>query len=190
MEGKQVQVFLADKKLPDFYKHYAKSTFKYKTKPENTYYKVKKNTPYYLTRKEYNEILKEFNSRLVDLMLFESYIYKMPCNLGRISIRKKKVEPYFDEDGKLVNNLPVNRRETKKLWDEYPELRNKKYVYHHNEHSDGYVAKLLYEKNYAKFVGKSQYFFKPTRTIKQEINKILTAKFKKYDFFLVNDYIK
>lgn len=187
MEGKQTQVFLADISLPEFYKHYSENTFKEKI---NKYHKVDKNSPYYLTRKEYSEIIKEFNSKIVDLMLFDAFIYKMPCSLGRISIRKKKVEPYFDKDGNLINKLPVNRKETKQLWTEYPELTNKKFVYHHNEHSDGYIAKLHYEKKYAKFVGKSQYFFKPTRTIKQEINKILTAKFKKYDFFLINDYRK
>lgn len=181
--GKQVEVFKSDIKTRDFFNFYANKTFKEKIK---TYSRIDKTSPYCMSLLEYSKILKELNSEVVKLMLYEAFDFKMPSNLGNLSIKKKKVEPYIDETGKFINPLPVNRKATKELWDRDPEAKElNKRVYHHNEHSDGYIAKGFYSKVNAKYKGKGKYFIRLTRSIKQEINKIMMDKFSTFDFFII-----
>ena len=182
-QGKQVEVFKTDIKVKDFYNFYADKTFKTKIKK---YSRLDKNSPYYISLLQYSKILNSINKEIVALMLYDAFEFKMPSNLGSVSIRKKKVEPYIDEDGNFINPLPVDRKATKELWDKDSNAKKeKKKVYHHNEHSNGYIAKGYYNKKNAKFVGKGKYFVKLTRSIKQEINKIMIDPFSQYDFFII-----
>lgn len=182
MQGKQPEVFKAEITIPQFYEFFARRWFKTRIKKN---YRIDKTNAFFITKKQYAEVLKDFNKEIRNLLLYEAYEYKIPCNLGRISIQKKKVVPTF-ENGVLINPMPIDRKGTKELWIKHPEFKNIKYMYHTNEHSDGFVAKFYYKKNFAKFVGKGKYFAKATRTIKEKINEIMTAKFKEHDFFLIN----
>lgn len=182
-QGKQVEVFKTDIKIKDFYNYYSNKTFKTKI---NKYSRTDKNSPYFVSLRQYSEIINFMNKEVVNLILHDAFEFKMPSNLGSISIRKKKVEPYIDDNGKFINPLPIDRKATKELWDIDEEAKNNnKKVYHYNEHSDGYIAKGYYNKQTAKYVGKGKYFIKLTRSIKQEINKIMTNAFSEYDFYSI-----
>lgn len=182
-KGKKVEIFRTNILLKDFYEFYARKTFKARI---NIRYRIDKDTPYYMDIQEYSNIINEINQSIVELMLYEAFEFKMPSNLGKISIKKKKVEPYIDENGKFVNPLPVDRRATYLLWKKDKEAKKeKRLVYHHNDHSGGYIAKLHYDKFRANYVGKGFYFFKPTRTIKNKITEIMQDPFSPYNFFKI-----
>lgn len=183
-KGKKLQVFKADLGMNDFYKHYID---KYCVYHEGKKRRINREDPLYIEKPLYGEIIKEFNMGIRDLMVYEAFQYVIPCRLGRIGIRKLKPKITINEDGKMEGRYPIDRKGTKELWDNDPEAKKaKKYVYHFNEHSDGYVAKFIYSKVKTNFVGKGKYFIAPTRTTKLMIKDVMTAKFKKHDYFISN----
>jgi hypothetical protein len=183
MQGKQVEVFKAHIKTGQMYEYYARTHFKTLM---NKNWKVHKDSEFYMRRTMYSDILREFNTAIADCLLYEAFEFILPCNLGKISIRKKKPEVTVDDNGNIINRLPVDRKATHELWEEDPQAKaDKKYIYHLNEHSNGYIATFYYRKKNAKFVGKGRYNVRPTRTIKRTLNKIMTSDFNQYDYFLV-----
>lgn len=125
-----------------------------------------------LSYKQYSSILNEFNKALVQEILYDSAEVKLPCNLGTLRIRKRKI------DLSKANKLRPNWEETKKLWDSNPEAKeNKKLVYHLNEHRDGYKYKIYWDKKGSKVRNKSYYFFKPSRDFSRELAYILKNDF-------------
>ena len=90
-----------------------------------------------------------------------------------IGIRKFKPRLGIDDNGKLINKLPVNPRATRELWDSDPEAKkNKVYIRYTNKHSDGYVFTIHYFKKYkAKYKNKSVYKFEPVRSFTNNLAK-------------------
>lgn len=113
--------------------------------------------------KMYHEMARE------DFAKGESFHFKE--KLGNLQLYKEKREVYIDEDGKLVNELPINWRETYKLWKEKPELKEKKvYVRYTNEHSDGFMFTAVYQISKATFKFKNVYTFQFNATLKKMLN--------------------
>ena len=186
MQGKQPEVFKADITTKEMYEYYARKTFKTKI---NKNYRINKDSPFFMSKVEYTKILKMFNKSIRDMMLYSAFEFRIPCRLGNVSIVKKKAEPYFDKDGKLVNPTPIDRKATKELWDRDPDAKKRKLrVFHNNTQSGGYIAKLHYHKNTSKFVNKSGYNLKNSRDLKLLIRDIMNDPLSPYDFFTVENY--
>lgn len=187
-KGKKCEVFRSDVGNKDFYDFYIEDSLKIKRKQGK---KLDKSNPYYLTYPQFVSIIKDFNVAIFNLLLYNAFVFRMPFSLGEVSIRKKKVEPYIDKEGKLVNNLPIDYRATKLLHDRDPDAKEKDIkVYHSNEHSDGYVAKLYYDKPSSLiFPNKRLYRIQITREMKILLNKIMTSNFKEYDYFTISKNI-
>ena len=187
-KGKRFEVFRSDVVNKDFYNFYISDTLKVVRKQGK---KIDKTNPYYLEYSKFAAIIKDFNVGIFNLLLYNSFVFKMPFNLGEISIRKKKVEPYINKEGKMVNLLPIDYRQTKLLQDKDPEAREKDLkVYHTNDHSNGYVAKLYYDKpSSIIFPNKKLYRVQATRDMKVALNKIMTSNFKEYDFFTISKHL-
>ena len=151
--------------MKDYYNHYISS---YKVNDIND-----EDNPYIISSQTYNNIITDFNSGIVDLILEEQYDFKIPFRLGMIGIRKFKPRLGIDDNGKLINKLPVNPRATRELWDSDPEAKkNKVYIRYTNKHSDGYVFTIHYFKKYkAKYKNKSVYKFEPVRSFTNNLAK-------------------
>ena len=181
-KGKQKEKIEVNVGMEDFYKFYCLSTFKEKVGNKTT---VHHSSKFNITRTLYGKIIEFFHCNITDEIMLENFEYKMPARLGTINIRKKKPKLRFDQNGKLINTMPVDWKATKDLWEEDPECKEqKKLVRHLNEHTNGYVPFWNYSVSTATFKNKSVYKFKPTRTIKRELSRILKDPNLKINYYL------
>ena len=125
----------------------------------------------------YSKVIKEYNSFVRDNVSLKGNSYNIPSGLGKIEIRKKKVEITFDENGKIKNSLPVNWQETRKLWEENPEALKKRIkIRFVNEHSGGFTFKLWYLRRRATYKNKSIYRMRFNRQMKRQLSKSIFNK--------------
>lgn len=154
----------------DYYRFYKKNN------PETT-----------LTGREYGEVLRDFNNFVRDNMSLRGQPYKMPQRMGVIELRKRKTEVRIGEDGEIINRLPVNWKETRKLWEDNPEAKEKKIkIKFVNEHTDGYTFKFCYFKISANYKNKTIYKIRFNRTLKRQLSKSIFNK--TIDAFVKKNY--
>lgn len=154
----------------------------------NDYYKnfKEKNKESLISRKVYGEIIKEFNSFLRDGLSAKGKEIILPKKLGRIELRKSKTEVTIDSNGNIINNLPVNWKETRKLWQENEVAKEKKIkIRFTNEHTNSHTFKITYMKGRADFKNKSLYLMKFNRQLKRDLSKSI---FKGNIDAFVNEY--
>jgi hypothetical protein len=116
-KGKGVEKIKSHYNLPDYYRYYKETTFG-----------KDKDHPYFVERKLFNMIVKDYMKEVSRKIIYENYEYKIPCRLGVICIRKFKPKNKI-EDGVHVNNLPVDMGATMKLGELIPRLRRRKSYY-------------------------------------------------------------
>jgi hypothetical protein len=116
-----------------------------------------------LSKIDYRNICIAFNQRLSDGIIEQANEFNVPGRLGLIKIKKFPTRN---------NSMRVDWAQTKKY--------NKK-IYHLNMHTDGYYYKWYWSKANAIFKNKSVYSFKPNRTNKRILAKLL--KENKVEFF-------
>lgn len=139
----------------------------------NDYYSdfKKKNKESKVTRKIYGSVIKEFNSFQRDRLSNKGVEINMPSRLGKIELRKNKSEIRINEDGTVKNNLPVNWKDTRKLWIENEFAKEKKIkVRYTNEHTGGYSFKVFFYKRRATFKNKSIYGMRFNRKLKRDLS--------------------
>lgn len=131
----------------------------------------------------YSKVIKEYNSFVRDNISLKGNSYTIPVGMGLIEIRKQKVEISFNEDGTIKNTLPVNWQETRKLWQDNPEAKEKKIkIRFVNDHSDGFTFKLNYIRSRANYKNKSIYRIRFNRQMKRQLSKSIFAN--KIDAFV------
>ena len=127
---------------------------------------VEEGSPYHVTYQQYRGICENFYKEMMGKVLDHAAEFKMPYNLGKIYVDKKKVSP-------------GNKKRLGIDWD----LTNKygKFIYHLNEHSRGYKYIFIWEKKTYRTKNKNLYKFIPSRTNKRRLAKLI--KSGNYDFF-------
>ena len=94
-----------------------------------------------------------------------------------------QTEVKIDDDGNIINNLPINWRETRKLWAENDKAKEKKTkIRYTNEHTGGYTFRIFYRTSKANFKNKSIFKMKFNRTMKRQLSVSIFAG--KIDAFL------
>lgn len=137
-----------------------------------------------LSKAKYNEIISEANNLIGKMITDEGADFNLPFQLGTIGIRKYKPRVQLSVNGELINKLPVNPMETRKLWDSNPEAKEKNiYVRYTNKHSNGFVFSLFYFKKKAIFKNKNAYVLICKRGLKRRLAK--NIKDKVIDAFLI-----
>lgn len=143
---------------------------------------VEEKTGYDIPRYRLNKAIHEVNRALMEDMLMNNTFIRLPYGLGTLTMLKNKPDVYFKKNGEL--SLPKNLPATYKLWEEDPEARkNRKFVYHRNQHTGGYVIKTRWEKNGMKVKNITGYRFKPVKGFKRLIFATLTDPLSKVDFY-------
>jgi hypothetical protein len=124
---------------------------------------------------EFNKIVHEGNTAIINKIIYNNLKFLVPGRLGYIEIRKKKVSPKLDKDGKLdVKSLPADFGSTIKLWKEDEEAhKQRRLVYHLNEHTEGYILKFKWDKASALVKNKSVYTFTPCRAAARAVAKAI-----------------
>jgi hypothetical protein len=162
-----------------------KITSDYGMKDYYKYYK-ETNPSSEVTRVKYNKIISQINEEIINMMLNESFEYKLPHINATLTIRKDKRKPTI-KDGKVVNSSPVDWVTTKKLWEEDPETKEKGLLVRYlNTHTAGYVFRIYLKKFGASIKNRSYYKFKPSR----KFQRALSARIKddnkdKFDTYLL-----
>ncbi len=168
-EGK----YKADIGNTELYKYYLKGV-----KPIESLSGGKTIGSYSISQTEYTTILEDINSSIIRLIVLENFEFKIPCNLGYISMKQKKVEFKLDADGSLnTKNLSIDFKATNALWDTDEEARkNKIKIFHTNEHTNGNRMSYWWSKKGAKTKGIKAYYFLPSRGMKRAPSKFLKDK--------------
>lgn len=118
--------------------------------PDNSKY----NIPWSL----YKYIISEFNKRMMEEIIKEGYIFKIPYRLGMLRIRKRKTN---------LNNLKPDFKV-------YRETEGELTSSHLNDHSDGFYVRFYWNKNEGVVVkNKTIYSFIPTRTNSRYLASLL-----------------
>lgn len=169
-EGKSKEKIKSHINTPEQYKYYLENNC------EN------KDSLFYLTKKEYTDFLKAFFDEVMEEMMFGNKEIVLPFKTGVVCIRKFPQKVRI-EDGKVINNLPVDYNATLALWERDAEAKaNKKLVRHLNKNRMLY--KFTYYRSRARFKNKEYYWFKPTRTNKLKLkNAIKEGKIEVYNLF-------
>jgi hypothetical protein len=147
---------------------------------------LKHNKDCNISRKDFGDILREYNGFVRDELSLRGKGYTLPCSMGTIELRKKKSEVSINEDGSIKNTMAVNWQKTRKMWADSPEAKANKVKYRFvNEHSDGYVFRIAYLRTRAKFKNKTIYRLRVNRLMKRQlstsiINKSIDAFVNKY----------
>lgn len=170
----------SDVKARDLYKYYLKNI-----KPVESLAGGKTLGSYSITQSEYSEILKDINKNITDIIVTENFEFKIPCGLGLLSMKQKKVEYKLDEEGNLRTKLlSVDFKALKELWTNSEESRiNKVLVFHTNEHTDGNRMKFEWSKFHARCFGIETYYFLPCRRMKRSPAQFLKNKDLKLRFY-------
>lgn len=147
----------------------------YNTKYYVDYIWKRLNKKYGLTYPEVSAIVKRYHQLAREDLAMGEPVY-LQNRLGNLRLTKEKREVRLDKEGKIINNLPINRYETFKLWREKPELKQKTYVRFVNKHSDGFVFKFSYQRSKANFKFKNVYNFKFNSTLKKMLHKNIMEK--------------
>ena len=133
---------------------------------------VRKYKASHISRAVFGAVVREFNEHVRDSLSRKGSEYIFPCKIGKIELRKIKTEVSIDSDGNIVNKLPTNWKETRKLWNENPKAKeNKVKIKFTNEHTDGYTFRIVYLRSKANYKNKSVYKIKFNRIMKRDLSK-------------------
>jgi len=173
-KGKQSELIPSHYNTVDYYKWYTQLHC-YKNR----------SSKYYVTQGVFTTVLKRFFQLAMEEKIFNGEEIVFPYNMGRLFIRKVKTAVKLDNEGKVINHLPVDFGATNKLWKENPKAaENKILVRHLNKHTNGYVFKFIYNKDRSRFKNKSAYRFEPTRTHKRHLAKLAKSRKNRIDFLI------
>ena len=139
----------SDYSMGDIYKYYRKS--------------IEKGSIYDIPKAEYIKICAEFNESLIDRLLERGISVKFPGRFGRLKVVK------FKTDYSKKYKIPVD-------WKKTAELGKKIYIL--NEHTDGFIYKIKWERN--SVFNQSFYNFIPTRTKNRRLAEKITNKEMEY----------
>lgn len=133
---------------------------------------------------EYKDIVHAFFGFLME-KVFEGESVKLPQKMGNLSIVGRKIEPKFDEEGRITN-LPVDWKATKEMWASNPKTKEEKRVVRHlNEHSNGIFYFIKWSRSNVLFMNKNLYSFTPTRKNSRTVPRLI----EQGKSFLINRYI-
>lgn len=122
-----------------------------------------------LSQSKFLEILNGFY-KFFGQKVLEGNLMQLP-KFGNIFIIGKKSEMYIDKNNK-IKGLPIDWRRTLLLWRKDPVYKEqKKYVYHTNEHTNGFRYKVMWHKSNMFVPGKQGIIFKPVRNISRSVWK-------------------
>ena len=171
--------------IPEIYKYYEEEMihegkrFRAKKKIFKDKYK------YLIHPRTFSNILKDFNLEIARMILEENLEFRMPASMGTVRVRKYKKRIKFNEDGTVDRkNTPINWKASKDLWaKEYPglspeelkQIKGKPMVYYLNEHTEGYVFRLYWNKRNCAIKGKKHYSAVFTRTNNRRISELIRA---------------
>ena len=149
------------------------------------YYCEKYGNKFNLTKAQFRLILKDLNDAKFKHIINKAWTFRIPARLGDIRIRKRKVLFKLNKDGELdTKYLNVDYNETNKLWARDPKAKKeKRLIFHFNEHTDGYKFPWFWDKRTSNAEGQTYYKVIITRTHNREKSHALKTN-SKLDYYV------
>lgn len=116
----------------------------------------------------YSKLIRYVN-QLLSETLFEGSTIKFPYNMGFISLYKYKTGVIVN-DGKLKRTMPIDWDKTLKAWYNNPKLKANKVLV---RNLPGHIHRIQYTVPKGSYKHQTLYTFKPSRVLKNKLNKIL-----------------
>ncbi len=149
------------------------------------YYKQNYDNP--VDSKLYNKVISEVHEQIVNSIIDNSLEFYMKYLSYSLVVRKTKKVPKI-KNGKLVNTMPINYKETLELWRTNEEAREKKILIRHlNNHTSRYVFRIkLLKAGHKYYDNKLYYRFKACRSFQRLLAKrILDEQKDNFDAYLL-----
>ena len=131
-----------------------------------------------VTERQFGQIIKGVNKILINRFLKGSDI-KFPHRMGKLELRKYTPSIEVHED-KIITNLPINWKETLKLWHADEEAKAEKKLVRRETKE---IFKILYNKHSSFYKNKRFMQFTAARSLKKKIKK--TADDNRLDAFIL-----
>ena len=128
--------------------------------------KYEEDNPYYVSYDVYKSITTDYFKKVIDILYDQSFDYKLPNNLGRFQIVKKK----RNLETCMINPSQIDWENTVKYG---------KKIYHVNEHSDGYRYYFMWDKK-GMLRNITKYRFVPTRANKRKLAYYVKNRIRDY----------
>lgn len=145
-----------------------------------------------ISKTTYVNVLRDFFTAVVNIMIYEGKEFSMSYKLGSIRVRKSKIKIKLNKDGKLdkrylIPDWGACRKLWKKLypdktWKEIVAIKDKPMVYHENKHTDGYKHEWHWDKSTCLVRNSSAYTFDMTRGNDRKLSKALKTEGYKLDY--------
>lgn len=123
----------------------------------------------------FNQVVTDFNLAIRDKIIMEGFEFHM-YSAGTLAVYKyKRKIRKSKKTGRY--NLPIDKKATWELWNSNPIAKaEKRYVYHMNEHTDGFSAKIFWLKPYKVnlFHNQGFYTFEPVVRFSTAVYKAIT----------------
>lgn len=133
---------------------------------------------------KFARILQETNEAMMEAMMKENMTLKLPYRLGEVSIKKYKSKTENEDGSMNKRKLSVDWKETKELWAEDEDAREKKIlIYHLNKHTLGYKYMWHWYRGISNVRNVRLYRFYPLRRWKRGLAAILLNPLNKIDFY-------
>ena len=146
---------------------------------------LNKRNDFNVSFREYCNVLRLFNKKVKDAIIYDSWVFKLPYRLGYIYVKKIKMRFQLDKNGELYKHkLVPDWLRTKELWKKiYPGLTNeelkaiphKKLIYITNEHTYGYKFIIFWKKRNCNIPGHGPYEFIFAKDNRRELAKLLKS---------------
>lgn len=149
------------------------------------YYKNNYKKP--VNSKLYNKVISEVHQQIVNAIINDNVEFYLKYISYSLVIRKTKKVPKI-KDGKLVNTMPINYKETLELWRSNPKAKEDKILIRHlNNHTSRYVFRIkLLKIGHQYYTNKIYYRFKACRSFQRDLAKrILDEDKENFDAFLL-----
>lgn len=130
----------------------------------------------------YREIINGFIKFIVK-KVFEGYEVQLSdgTSLGSLHVTGRKRKVTIDEKTGEIKGLRIDYGATNKLWNERPDLKEKKFrVYHTNEHSGGISYRITWSRDRMLLPNKYYYSLIPCRDNKRAIASKIKVDKKEY----------
>lgn len=135
------------------------------------YYKFYKNNYNKVDKEKFSKVIDDFNKEIIKAIIEDNLEYTVPYLNIEISIRKHKRKPTI-KNGQLINNVPIDWKATKELWEKDPEAKEKNIrVRFRNSHTNNYVFRIYCKKFKCNIRNKSLFKFKPSRIFQRSLSK-------------------
>ena len=119
-------------------------------------------------KRVYTDVMKDFLADLGETLI-ETGKVVLPKKMGNIEIEGSPQKISYDEEGHL-KGLSVDWKATRELWKEDEEAgKNKQYIYHLNENTNGIKYKIKWFKTKMFALNKAHYNFIMNRSIKRRV---------------------